>query len=87
MAKFAIIKAENVRRYTTYTVDSDSLTPDQTIYIDCGDDVYEPVNADGDKFIEGILSDEAKATSVAYGDADDLAVTYFINGLSEILDA
>lgn len=87
MAKFAIIKAENVRRYTTYTVDSDSLTTDQLTYIDCGDDVFEPVNDDGDKTFDHIIDDEAKATSVAYGDADDLAVTYFINGLSEILDA
>lgn len=86
MSTITITKAENVRRYTQYTVDNDALTPDQLVYIDCGDDAFEPVDDDGDKVFDGIIKGEAEETAVTYGDADDLAVTYCVDGITELDD-
>ncbi|MGO1263655.1 MAG: hypothetical protein ACTMIV_10920 [Brevibacterium aurantiacum] len=83
MSTITITKAENVRRYTQYTVDSDALTPDQLAYIGSGDD---PIEGDGDKVFDKVLKDETKETAVTFGDADDLAVTYCVDGITELND-
>lgn len=81
MATIEIIKAETVRRYTHYTVDSDTLTPDQLTYIDC--DIYEPIDDDGDPLIDGILTDEATKGPQRHDEADNRAVTYIISELDQ----
>lgn len=86
MAIIEITRAENVRRYTRYTLDTDALTPDQLIYIDgdgSAEQIYEPESDDGDEAIERILKEESSQTIVDHGDCDERNIAYIILGLDD----
>lgn len=89
MAIIEITRAENVRRYTRYTLDTDALTPDQLAYIDgdgSAEQIYEPVDDDGDATIEHLIKEEGTQSRVDHGDCDDRVVTYIITGLESLDD-
>lgn len=89
MAIIEITRAESIRRYTRYTLDTDALTPDQLTYIDSdgsAEQIYEPEPDDEDRVIERIIKEEGSQTSIEHGDCDERNIAYVILGLDGLDD-
>lgn len=83
MAIIKVTKAENVRRYTTYYVEADALTPEQVALVDEGEGVFDPVSHAEIKTFEDMIDKQIKEDRSIDGPADDPAETYFIDTTTE----
>jgi hypothetical protein len=81
MAIIEITRAENVRRYTRHTLDTEALTPEELAYIDrdgSAEQVYELDSGGEDTVIESILKEKGSETIVDHGDCDDRNIAYIV---------
>lgn len=81
MAIIEITRAENVRRYTRYTLDTEALTPEELAYINrdgSAEQVYELDSGGEDTVIESILKEKGSETIVDHGDCDERNIAYIV---------